>query len=127
MFYSGVVFDFNGTLFWDTHLHNKAWNRFLKKYNLCFSDDEFFKLLHGRNNRDILIELFENKASDSDIEKFIDEKESLYRQLCLETDMKMADGVETFLDFLKNRDEFGYRRAIEQHFEVYKRFLNSRK
>ena len=31
------------------------------------------------------------------------------------------------LDFLKNRDEFGYRRAIEQHFEVYKRFLNSRK
>ena len=31
------------------------------------------------------------------------------------------------LNFLKNRDEFGYRRAIEQHFEVYKRFLNSRK
>ena len=31
------------------------------------------------------------------------------------------------LNFLKNRNELGYRKAIEQHFEVYKRFLNSRK
>lgn len=30
------------------------------------------------------------------------------------------------LDFLKKKDEVGYRRAIEQHFEVYKRFINSR-
>ena len=28
----GVVFDFNGTLFYDTHLHNQAWDIFLKKH-----------------------------------------------------------------------------------------------
>lgn len=30
MKYSGMIFDFNGTLFWDTPLHNKAWNMFLE-------------------------------------------------------------------------------------------------
>lgn len=30
------------------------------------------------------------------------------------------------LEFLKKKDEAGYRKAIEQHFDVYKRFMNSR-
>lgn len=30
------------------------------------------------------------------------------------------------LEFLKRKDEAGYRKAIEQHFDVYKRFMNSR-
>lgn len=30
------------------------------------------------------------------------------------------------LQFLKKKDEAGYRKAIEQHFDVYKRFMNSR-
>ena len=30
------------------------------------------------------------------------------------------------LQFLKNKDELGYRNAIEQHFEVYRRFLANR-
>jgi len=29
----GVIFDFNGTLFWDTDLHNKAWDAFLERHN----------------------------------------------------------------------------------------------
>jgi len=32
MKYKYVIFDFNGTLYWDTHLHNEAWNRFLEKH-----------------------------------------------------------------------------------------------
>ena len=45
-------------------------------------------------------------------------------------EMKEQGQIVTHVDllnFLKNRDELGYRKAIEQHFEVYKRFLNSRK
>lgn len=40
MKYSGVIFDFNGTLFWDTPLHNKAWNIFLKKRGMHLSDHD---------------------------------------------------------------------------------------
>lgn len=41
-------------------------------------------------------------------------------------EMKEQGQIVTHVDllnFLKNRDELGYRKAIEQHFEVYKRFL----
>jgi HAD superfamily hydrolase (TIGR01509 family) len=102
MAYSGVIFDFNGTLFWDTPLHNKAWNIFLKKYDLSFSDDEFFRLIHGKNNRDIFISLFQRKLTDGEIKQFINEKEGLYQELCLQTDLALAPGAEDFLDFLKN-------------------------
>ncbi|WP_165041900.1 HAD family phosphatase [Dysgonomonas sp. ZJ709] len=104
MTYSGVIFDFNGTLFWDTPLHNKAWNIFLKKYDLRFSDDEFFRLIHGKNNRDIFISLFQRPLTEEEIKQFINEKEGLYQELCLQTDLALAPGVENFLDFLKNNN-----------------------
>ena len=30
------------------------------------------------------------------------------------------------IEYLKKKDETGYRKAIELHFEVYKRFMNSK-
>ena len=35
---NGVIFDFNGTLFWDTPFHNKAWDIFLEKHHLKLDD-----------------------------------------------------------------------------------------
>lgn len=103
--YSGVIFDFNGTLFWDTPLHNKAWNIFLKKYDLKFSDDEFFRLIHGKNNKDIFTSMFKDKdLTDADIAELVNEKEGLYQQLCLQTDMQLAPGAIEFFDFLKENN-----------------------
>lgn len=44
-------------------------------------------------------------------------------------EMKEKDQIVTHADllgYLKRKDEAGYRKAIEQHFEVYKKFMNSR-
>ena len=44
-------------------------------------------------------------------------------------EMKNKDQIVThadLLEYLKKKDEAGYRKAIEWHFEVYKRFINSR-
>jgi len=54
MAFRGVIFDFNGTLLWDTELHNRAWDEFLKKHNLKLSDKEKNEKIHGRNNELIL-------------------------------------------------------------------------
>ncbi len=101
--FEGVVFDFNGTLFWDTPLHNKAWNLFLKGHGIQFSDEAFFSSIHGRNNRDLLIEWFRRDLSDAEIQAFVDEKEALYRRFCLESGLRLAPGLPAFLDFLKER------------------------
>ena len=104
MKYSGVIFDFNGTLFWDTPLHNKAWNIFLEKRGMHLSDHEFFATFHGKNNRDIFNNLFHREHSAEEIRALVDEKETLYRQLCLETEMMLAPGAPVFLDFLQKRE-----------------------
>jgi beta-phosphoglucomutase len=98
----GVVFDFNGTLFWDTNIHNKAWDIFLEKNNIRLSDKEKNKKIHGKNNRDILNILFSNQLSKAEINRLSTEKEKIYQKLCLQTDMQLAPGAKEFLNFLKN-------------------------
>lgn len=104
MSFSGVIFDFNGTLFWDTKLHNKAWDIFLTKHDLYLSDDDKFSKMHGKNNRDIFISIFGGQLSDQQIIDYTMEKEMLYQELCLKTDMQLAPGVTGFLDFLKDEN-----------------------
>ena len=101
MQYSGVIFDFNGTLFWDTKLHNKAWDIFLTRYNLYLSDEDKFRKMHGKNNRDLFISLFNKPLSEEEIKKYTLEKEELYQELCLQTDMSLAPGAVSFFEFLK--------------------------
>ena len=103
MLFSGVIFDFNGTLFWDTKLHNKAWDIFLTKYNLHLSDEDKFQKMHGKNNKDIFLSIFNKPLSESEIQNFILEKEGLYQELCLQTEMPLAPGATGFLDFLKEK------------------------
>lgn len=104
MHFSGVVFDFNGTLFWDTSLHNRAWDVFLTRHDLFLSDEDKFRWMHGKNNSDLLQSLFHNTLTETQVSDYIMEKESLYQELCLETDMQLAPGLTDFLNFLKNNN-----------------------
>lgn len=104
MSYKGVVFDFNGTLFWDTDLHNRAWDKFFDKYHLIMSDSEKFQKMHGKNNKDILNSLFDKHLTETEVESLSLEKELMYQELCLKTDMQLAPGIEEFLSFLREKD-----------------------
>lgn len=100
----GVVFDFNGTLFWDTDIHNRAWDIFLEKHNIRLSDKEKNIKIHGKNNKDILNNLFVVLMSDEELSRLSMEKEKIYQQLCLQSDMQLAPGAEEFLSFLRITD-----------------------
>jgi HAD superfamily hydrolase (TIGR01509 family) len=104
MKYKYVIFDFNGTLYWDTHLHNEAWNRFLEKHLISMADSEKSQVLHGKNNEEILRMVFGVSVTDSQIRSFILEKEGMYQQMCKETNLGLAPGVTSFLNFLKSRN-----------------------
>lgn len=96
----GVVFDFNGTLFWDTKIHNKAWDIFLKGKGKYMSDEEKERDLHGKNNNEILNIFFPEQLTKKALENFISEKERIYQELVLQTDIQLAQGAEEFLNFL---------------------------
>lgn len=95
-----VVFDFNGTLFWDTHLHNQAWDEFLSEHNILITDEEKFKYLHGKTNREILSILFKTDLSEELFEKYNHEKEVIYQQLCRKSNLDFAPGAIDFIEFL---------------------------
>jgi len=99
----GVIFDFNGTLFWDTKLHNKAWDIFLEKKGIRLTDQEKGEKILGKNNKDIMSNLFQMQLTNEEISKLSIEKERIYQDLCLKTDMQLAPGVKEFLRFLMTK------------------------
>jgi beta-phosphoglucomutase len=98
----GIIFDFNGTLLWDTQLHNIAWDNFLKEHGFYLSDAEKHRRVHGRLNSEILMDLFDNKLTGSEIERYTLEKEYGYQRLCTELkDFSLAKGVAELFEKLK--------------------------
>ena len=103
----GIIFDFNGTLFWDSQLHYDAWRMFSEKLRgYPFTDDEMRKYMFGRTNKDIITYCTGKVPSDDVVEKLAYEKESLYREQCLKDKehFKLAPGAVEFLDWLTEND-----------------------
>jgi HAD superfamily hydrolase (TIGR01509 family) len=101
------VFDFNGVLFWDTHFHDSAWRQYSKELRGHeLTDDEMLHEVHGKTNKDVLEYLAGQPLSDEEIKRRTDEKEGIYRQLCLDNpqEFKLAPGAVELLDYLKAHD-----------------------
>ena len=96
----GVIFDFNGTLFWDTELHNQTWDRYLAKYRIFLSDEEKHLRLHGKNNRQIVLDVFGQDVPENEIVRISTEKELMYQDLVREMKLTLAKGAVDLLEFL---------------------------
>ncbi|MBQ3688959.1 MAG: HAD family phosphatase [Bacteroidales bacterium] len=95
----GIIFDFNGTLIWDTPYHNKAWNIFLKHYSISLSDKEIHENMHGKTNAEIFKYLFKREFKGEELDRLASEKEGIYRQLILSDDFQLHEGVTKMFDY----------------------------
>lgn len=105
--YRGIIFDFNGTLYWDSAKHKETWREYSKKLRgTPFTDEEMIKYMFGRTNEQIIKYAIGKQPTPEMVEKYGQEKEALYRQMCLEDkeNFHLAQGVESFLDFLKDNN-----------------------
>lgn len=103
----GIIFDFNGTLFWDSQLHYDAWEDFSRILRgTPFTKEEMRDRMFGHTNADIIEYAIGKKPTPEMVEKYGKEKESLYRKQCLmKPEMfKLAPGAIDFLDFLKENN-----------------------
>lgn len=103
MMFKGIIFDFNGVLLWDTHLHEEAWRIFstqLRGFPLSIS--EIFDRIHGKSNRIALEYLLDRPLSAEHVDALSLQKESIYQDLCLQNpqDFKLSPGATGLLDFL---------------------------
>ena len=100
----GIIFDFNGTLFFDSHMHYEAWRIFSKKLRGNeFTDQEMREKMFGRTNADIIEYAIGEKPTQEMVEKLAKEKEGWYRQMCLNNPetFVLSPGAENFLNYLK--------------------------
>lgn len=103
----GVIFDFNGTMFQDSHLHEKAWFYMVKKYSpKAISDEDIFVHIHGRTNSEILTYFISGDLTNEEIKRMSFEKEAYYRELCLENkdELKLTKGLIGVLNHLKKSE-----------------------
>ena len=103
----GLIFDFHGTLFYDTELHLRAFEECFPKYGTPALDRAFMlEAFFGRSNVDIFRGHYVPDASDEQLAEFEEYKEGLYQQLILSEPerYRLSDDVCEMLDFLKGSD-----------------------
>jgi len=103
----GIIFDFNGTLYWDSQLHYDAWREFSAILRgKPFSDEEMREKMFGHTNEDIIEYAIGHKPTPEMVEKYGKEKEALYRKRCLlkPEEFHLAPGAVELLDYLKENN-----------------------
>lgn len=99
----GVIFDFNGTMFFDSDKHIKAWTMYIEEITgEKLSDTDVNRYVKNMSGRQLLEYFLDYEISDEMYEQLSEEKENIYRRLCMEDkeNLRLAPGLERFLDYL---------------------------
>lgn len=105
--YKGVIFDFNGTLFFDNDKHILAWSEISKMLRgRGITEEELLEHFNGVPNQKIVSYLLGREGIEEELEKYSQLKEELYRSFCLEDKERfhLVDGAKEFFDYLKERE-----------------------
>lgn len=101
-----VIFDFNGTLFFDNDKHIKAWGAISKLIRGCdITEEELHTRLNGVPNNQIIQYFMDGKATNEDLSHYSLLKEEYYRKFCKEDELSfhLVEGVEDFFTTLKEK------------------------
>ena len=117
----GIIYDFNGTMFFDGDFQNQAWSKFfLEEYNRKVNKEEFDLYIHGVNSIDTFKYFLGKGLTFDEAKELEEEKEIIYRDLCLKNkEFKLADGLEEFLNFVK-------RKGLKQNIATASAFKNTK-
>ncbi|MDO4943213.1 MAG: HAD family phosphatase [Lachnospiraceae bacterium] len=104
--YKGVIFDFNGTLFFDNDKHILAWNevsRMIRGRDI--TEQELHEKFNGTPNEQIIRYMTNGKAAPGEINRYSLLKEELYRKYCKEdkNTFHLVDGAVNYFHWLQRR------------------------
>ena len=105
--YKGVIFDFNGTLFFDNDKHILAWGEISKMLRgKGITEEELLEHFNGVPNQKIVTYLLGREGIAEEVEKYSQLKEEFYRRFCLEDQEKfhLVDGAVEFFNYLKEKE-----------------------
>ena len=101
--YNTIIFDFNGTLFFDTEYHNQAWNEiFTLLTNSTLSKKDLETKIHGVPNVVAIENLFPLKYDEKTKVELSLKKEELYRNIVKEINPILVQGSLPLFGYLKS-------------------------
>ena len=104
--YQGLIFDFNGVLLLDQHLHDIVFTKIIREVlGRVPTQEEFKTYFTGQSNKHVFEYLYGRQIKDDELEKLIISKESQYQELSLAEGEKyqLAPGAIALFEKLKAR------------------------
>jgi len=102
----GLIFDFNGTLFFDTDKQEEAWRIYIqRKYHRSIGLTEFRDHIHGRAFDSIFKYYLGSDSSIEEQTEMMNEKEAIYREIARADpkNLHLVSGTESLFDELRER------------------------
>jgi len=118
MKYSGIIFDFNGVILWDSKWQDEAWQKTARDLTgREFSEKEMQDVVHGRTNKEALSYLLKKEIIGDELQKLTEKKEKCYRDIAInKPDFKLSPGAEELFNFLKtNKIPFNIATSSEKN------------
>jgi beta-phosphoglucomutase len=103
---AGIIFDFNGVLFWDEDLQRQAWTEYARRLRPApLAESELKRYCLGVPNKDSLEYILGQALTLEEADRLTQEKEAIYRQLCLDNPEQfcLSPGAIPLLEALKRR------------------------
>jgi beta-phosphoglucomutase family hydrolase len=97
-----VIFDLDGTMVDNNHVHLQSWQVYLQRLGRTISAEEYRRHVNGRTNKDVIEFIYERKMSDEEAMVFAHEKEAIYRELFAPY-IKPVAGLPELLEALQQR------------------------
>ncbi len=96
----GVIFDMDGVIMDNNAFHETAWRKFCEKYTIDLTDGELHEFVFGRVAKDTLEFIFKKDLTSEEVDRFVEEKELIYRAI-YQPRIKPLEGLLEFLDDLR--------------------------
>lgn len=103
-----VIFDMDGVIADTNPYHANAFEVFLDKYHIPYSQVEFEQHMYGKHNSYIMRYFFGESLSNEDIRKLEEEKEGLFREIYADI-ARPVNGLPVFLESLQDH---GFRLGV---------------
>lgn len=103
----GVIFDFNGTLFFDSEYHLQVFDQLsMEIAGRHLTMKEMEEKYAGRPNVEIFRMMSDGKLSEQECEAYSEKKEEMYRDLVRQTPggPHLCSGAEELFDLLKEKN-----------------------
>ena len=100
---TGIVFDYNGTLVFDAPLHVLAWSEISRRLRNRDVTPEENHQMSGKNNA-VILQMMDPALTPEQNKKLSLEKEAVYREMVVEQNLPLVNGVPEFFDLLKEKN-----------------------